>query len=299
MTSRILSILLMGLLLAGCGSRRLDVQGLQRTYRLHVPDTYTGDSPVPLVIALHQFSDTAAGMEKLTGFDAVADREGFIVAYPQGRWRIWQVGSRDGTDDVAFIEALIDALALEFNVDPDRVYATGASAGGMMAQYLACETDRFAAIAPVMGSLERKVAEACTPRRIPVLTIHGDADPVIPYAGGLTNAGPGPKVDFVGAVETVTWWAARAGCPMLPVTVEITNPLDGDTATRTAYLCEDGTEVVHYRVAGGGHTWPGHANRYPRFIVGKTSQAFDATEVIWNFFQRHHRGDPPVDAATS
>ncbi len=289
MVSRALGLVLLAVVLTGCGARHITVDGMQRGYRIHVPDTYTGTAPVPLLLALHQFSDTAAGMEKLTGFNRVADREGFIVVYPQGRFRIWRVGEDEGVDDVAFLETLIDALAAEYNIDPNRIYATGASAGGMMAQYLACKTSRFAAIATVMGSIERPLSETCAPARIPVLLMHGDADPVIPYAGGLTDAGPGRQPNFLGAAENAAWWAQINGCPQLPVAVDIRNPIAGDAATRVSYVCEDGIEVQFYTLIGGGHTWPGRNNWYPRFIVGPTSQAFDATEVIWAFLARHTR----------
>lgn len=288
MPIRLLALLLIGVLLAGCGTRHIRVDGVQRAYRLHVPATYTGTEPVPLVLALHQFTDTAAGMERLTGFNDLADREGFLVAYPQGRFRIWQVGE-DGVDDVAFIEALIDALAAEYPIDPTRIYATGISAGGMMVQYLACKTNRFAAIATVTGSIERPLSESCEPPRLPVLLMHGDADPIIPYAGGLTNAGPGRQPDFLGAAENAAWWANINGCPQVPVALDIRNPVTGDQATRISYVCEDGVEVQFYTLFGGGHTWPGRNNGYPRFIVGPTSQALDATEVIWAFLARHAR----------
>lgn len=269
---------------AGCGGgRAIDVDGARRAYRLHVPGGLPEGRPVPLLIALHQFSDTARGMERLTGFNAIADREGFIVAYPQGRFRVWRVGE---DRDVAFLDALIDALSAEFNIDPARVYATGASAGGMMAQYYACRGGRVAAIAPVMGSMVQPVVAACQPAGpLPVLLIHGDADPVVPFGGGETGAGPGRREVFLSAPENAALWAARNGCDPNPEVVEILHPVGGDRALRSAWDCP-GAPVVFYQILGGGHTWPGRANRYPRFITGPTSHAIDASETIWAFFAK-------------
>jgi polyhydroxybutyrate depolymerase len=274
-------VLVCAVLLAACGdTRHLRVDGATRSYRLHVPDTCTDGQPVPLLLALHQFSDTARGMERLTGFNAIADREGFIVAYPQGRFRIWRVGEEA---DVAFLDALIDALSAEYPIDPERIYATGASAGGMMIQYYACRGGRLAAIAPVMGSMEQANADACADSaRLPVLLIHGDADPVVPFGGGETPAGPGMRPVFLSAPENAAFWAARNGCGPDPRIEEIVHPVGGDRALRSTWDCPE-APVVFYQVVGGGHTWPGRHNRYPAFITGPTSQAIDASETVWGF----------------
>lgn len=188
-----LLLLLSSVLAVSCCSpsyETLNVDGTTRKYLLHIPAVLSCDSPVPLVLALHQFSDTPRGMQLMTGFDVIADREGFIVAYPKGQWRIWHSGANDNDDDLRFLHALIDELETRYCIDNTRIYATGASAGAMMVQRFACHTNRLAAIAPVMGSLSVDFpAAAPAPAPLSVLVIHGIDDPVIPYGGGR-RAGP-------------------------------------------------------------------------------------------------------------
>ncbi|HPO31692.1 MAG TPA: acyclic terpene utilization AtuA family protein, partial [Candidatus Hydrogenedentes bacterium] len=197
---------------AGCFRREesIVVEGERRYYRLHVPGDVASRAPVPVLFALHQFSDTDRGMERLTGFNDLADAEGFIVVYPQGRFRVWNTGGERGEADLRFLEQLLDHVAGRYPVDLARVYATGASAGGMMAQYWARRSQRVAAIAPVMGSMSRGDMEADPPasgRPVPVLILHGDRDPVVPYNGGDTYAGPGRTARFLSAPENAAYWA--------------------------------------------------------------------------------------------
>lgn len=270
----------------GCTNEELSltVNGRTRTYLLHLPKTYTGDRPFPLVLALHQFSDTPEGMRRMTGFDEVAERENFIVAYPRGRWRMWRTTAEKNVDDVAFLNALLDELCKAYNIDQRRIYITGASAGAMMAQVFAAQSHRVAAVAAVMGPLERDLADRLEPRvPTPILFIHGAKDPVIPYDGGETFAGPGrPRAHFLSAEENAARWAQWNACEVTP-SQEALNP----KVTVFRYPCAKRAETVLYKVADGGHTWPGHNNWYPRFIVGPTSNALDATETIWSFFKAH------------
>ena len=282
-------ILLLLLLCSGCSCRyeSLNVDGIRRDYLLHVPETLPPGVSVPLVLALHQFSDTPRGMRKMTGFDAIADREGFIVAYPRGAQRRWRSGITDDDRDIQFLDALLDALIEAYPVDADRVYAAGASAGAMMIQRFACHSDRLAAIAPVMGSLSASFADACQPATpVPALVIHGIEDPVIPYEGG--RAGGPHESYFLSAEETAAFWARAAACDATPTTdVE---PLDEDVFLRRyIYGCPDNGEVRLYAVGGCGHSWPGHRSRYPGCIVGPSITTLNASEIIWDFFQRHGR----------
>lgn len=291
-------LLLLGLLGAsafGCRScqnqHAIDVDGMKRTFRLHVPASYDGTTPVPLLLVLHQFTDTARGMQKLTGFDAIADTEGFIVAYPQGRFRRWNTSPSGRTGDLAFLLALIDWVAAHYNLDERRVYATGASAGGMMSQYLARNTDRIAAIAPVMGAVQPAVLDSGTHSGpVPVLMIHGTADPVVPYGVEGTLSNSGPHGAFLSVPDNIARWAELNGCDNTPEIVPLSS---GDCMVdQIVYSCAEGAETILYRVEGGGHTWPGRKNRYPAFIVGKTCMNLDASRAIWDFFARQSRPIP-------
>ncbi len=281
----------------GCLGSDLDyvtVGGEQRGYLLHLPKDHVVTVPTPLVLALHQFTDTPKGTEDLSGFSEVADRAGFIVAYPKGISRGWNAGMRGSPDDVAFIEALIDALSQQYNIDQDRIYACGLSAGGMMSQFLAGRTDRFAAIASIAGSLTKGATEGFTNTSpVPIMLIHGTDDPIVPFAGGETYAGPGMRPVFLSNAGGAAFWAARNGCGegISSVEVPVSDPEDTTRVTKITYPCATGAEVVRYDIQGGGHTWPGRDNWYPAFIVGATSGQLDATEVIWSFFERHKRGE--------
>lgn len=147
------------------GYSKITVDGKTRYYRLHIPPNLNPTTPVPLLIALHQFSDTARGMEKLTRFNQLADKEKFIVVYPQGKWRIWKTDPLPN-EDTRFLEVLIDNLLSRYPIQSNKIFATGASAGGMMIQAFACYSDRLTAIAPVMGSMTRNYAEERKPKKI-------------------------------------------------------------------------------------------------------------------------------------
>jgi polyhydroxybutyrate depolymerase len=298
-SSLFLLLCLIGIGAMGCCNARdkhtIIVDGHKRTFLLHVPNTYDGTTPMPLVMALHQFTDTSRGMRKLTGFDCIADAEGFLVAYPQGRFRTWNADGEGRTDDVAFLLALVDWVGAHYNLDEQRVYATGASAGGMMSQYLVRHTDRITAIAPVMGAAQPSVFESGThPGAMPVLMIHGTADPVVPYGeeGVLTDLGR--QGVYLSVPDNAATWAMLNGCEGAPDTIPQPdpNPCDTFVVDKIVYPCEAGPEVILFRVGDGGHTWPGRKNKYPAFIVGKTCMDLDASQEIWDFFARQSRPIP-------
>lgn len=274
--------------------------GLRRSYIVHVGISCDRKVPAPLVIVLHGGGGNGEGMVKLTNFNAVADREGFIVVYPDGIDRHWNDGRgvewyrahTQDVDDVGFISALIDELSRKLTVDVRKVYATGISNGGMMSYRLGCElSDRIAAIAAVTASLAvNKVKEWSPSRPIPVLIIAGTADPLVPWEGGDIRFGGRTYGTVVSVPDTVRFWVEKNGCAARPVVRRLpdSDPTDGTTVRREAYSgCRDGAEVVLYAVEGGGHTWPGGLQYLPERIIGKTSREFNASEVIWQFFKMH------------
>lgn len=260
-----------------------------RTYRVHAPETSAGNRPLPLVIAFHGHYGTGAGMASMTRFNDVADKHGFIVAYPDGYHRSW--GDARGTtpadvagiDDVAFTSAMIDKISKEYTVDPDRIYATGMSNGGFFSQRLACDlSDRIAAVAVVASTLSERLSVRCQPDRpISVMIIMGTADPLVPWNGGEMRKGSGGMV--LSAEDSAKKWADINSCNETP---EIKN-LSARVRSETYSRCKDGTEVVLNAVQDAGHTWPGGRPYLPEFIVGKVSRELDADEVIWSFFQKH------------
>ena len=255
--------------------------GLQRTYVLHAPPGL--DHPSGLVISLHGAGQTGGEQASLTNYNAVADRHGFVVAYPDGIDFSWADGrgasvpDREGVDDVGFLATLIDRLSHDYGIPAGRVFVTGMSAGAFMANRLACDrADLISAIAPVAGTLG--VGVPCNPSRpVSVMQVHGTADPVVPFDGG-PMVGRGGASDIISAPALADRWRAIDGCP---APVEDTN---GDAHLFTAAGCAGGTQVVFVRIDGGGHTWPAGSFSLPEAMVGPTSHAFDASAASGQFF---------------
>jgi polyhydroxybutyrate depolymerase len=200
----------------------LEDAGTARTYYLHVPASYDGSTPVPLVIALHGTSSSGRALAALTGLDAAADEQGFIVVYPNADGSVWGEDPTDpaAPDDLAFIPALIDQLAQTYAIDPDRVYLTGTSSGGLMAYRLACALpERFAAVAVVGPLMWERHAEACPAESaapVNMLIIHGTDDIFYThrkhvYESLWSDARP----VILGVDETVGFWVKRDGCDLL------------------------------------------------------------------------------------
>ncbi|MCX8064411.1 MAG: hypothetical protein N3G21_04485 [Candidatus Hydrogenedentes bacterium] len=266
------------------GYQCIYVDGEKRYYRIHIPENISLNEKVPLLLALHQFSDTARGMEKLTKFNELADKEKFIVVYPQGRWRIWRTDPLPNKD-TRFLDVLINQLCDKHPIDTNRIFATGASAGGMMIQAYACYSSNLSGIAPVMGSMIKKYGEERTPaKKIPVLIIHGTSDPIVPYYGGETDSAPGRTNNFMSAEENIKWWAEKYNCLSPPDNKMLpdSNINDEFYSELIYYPCEPGVALI--KINGGGHTWAGNKNYYPRFIVGPTAPEPNISSLIWKFF---------------
>lgn len=275
------------------------VGGQQRAYRLRVPDTLDAAKPAPLVLVFHGGGGTPEQIERESRFSELADREGFVVAYPAGYRRSWNDGrgadavaaQRDGIDDVAFIAALIDEVAASRRIDPKRVYATGISNGAMFSHRLALAlAPRIAAIAPVAGGLPQALLASFEPKEpVSVLVVHGSQDPLVPYAGGDVKVMRSTRGRVVGAEESARRWSQRDGCAATPAAEEVAAGLDGGcSVTRLTYAgCTRGTGVVLLRLDEGGHTWPGGSQYLPQRLVGKVCRNLDGAALIWDFLKQH------------
>ena len=265
---------------------RLVSAGAQRAYLLYVPESYDPAGPTPLVISLHGYAEWPAHQMRVSGWNRLAERHGFIVAYPSGagfprRWRMrGMAGSpADPQKDIGFISDLITHLENEYHLDPARIFVNGLSNGGGMAFVLACRlSERIAAIGGVSGAYLLPWAECAPVRAVPAVLFHGSADPIVPYHGGPSRAFNLPFPDVPAWVETL---ARRNGCDATPQPL----PARGDVRG-LHYNAGTGADVDFYMIDGGGHAWPG-SEPIPAWIVGRTSRDIDATQVMWDFFQAH------------
>ena len=274
-------------------------QGVERAAVLYRPATAVG--PRPLIVALHgrgqsvtQFREGArcCGLP----FDAVADREGFVVLYPEAIDLQWSYGRPVGApmpavngepaDDVGFIRGLIDELIAKKIADPARIYVAGVSRGGLMAFTLACAlSDRIAAVAPLITGMTDHQRADCKPERaIPMLVIAGTNDPVQDYDGALL-----PRGRLLSVPETMEFWRVLHGCTGQKRALLA----DRDRSDRTRILrvdwigCKGDAPVILYRVQGGGHQVPSLAasGGGPGHRFGLRNRDIETTEEIWTFFK--------------
>ena len=274
----------------GKSTGTLTVDGRERTYRVYRPAALPKSAP--LVLVLHGAVGTGRQAEESYGWDAEADSGKFLVVYPDGVNRTWNVdpdccgaAAAGNVDDVGFLTRLAGSFGPL--VDEARIFAAGISNGAMMSYRLACDTKIFAAIAPVAGTMINSCAD---PRPLSIIAIHGTADRTIPYHGGpgrRDNEGAGArlpaKIDGPPIPSLMATWRTIDGCaPPRSTTV-------GAVTTSTA-TCPDGSAVELITIAGAGHQWPGgiQAPVAQRLLgLDAPSTAIQATPTIWKFFAAH------------
>ena len=255
---------------------------LMREYILHVPSAYDASVAHPLVIVYHGFGDCASYWEEYLGqylgFNALADEEGFLVAYPQGAYRpakestYWEPGNGTGEhiydNDVYFTEQLIADVAADHNVASDEVYAAGYSNGGMMAYSVGCTRGDMVAAVGVMSGAMLDDAGSCDPAHpVPVIVFHGVGDWVLPYNGN----------EWYGSVaDVVDLWLDHNG---IPAASQTTATLNGGDVVHDAYSGgNEGTCLSLYTVeqefgAPGDHVW-----------FSQDMEGVSPSRILWDFF---------------
>ncbi|MBX9668730.1 MAG: dienelactone hydrolase family protein [Candidatus Obscuribacterales bacterium] len=275
-------------------------EGRERDYMLHLPPSYDGSKPMPLVVVLHGFGQDGAKISNLSKMSETADREGFIVAYPNAtkwfgtqRLQAWDIDNGvapPGTEsnDVGFIKDLVSTLRSNLKIDDSRVFAAGYSNGGMLAYKLAGEmSETFSAIAVVSSGSSGREAIPANP--VSVLSIHGTNDAVVPL-GGLSE---GYTIESLGVPhvqsqrESFETWSKRAGIKEPPTFDQNASLMKARSVNR-----DTGAEIVTYIVRRGGHEWPGSDRAIKR--DSKSPEAkFPASQKIWDFFKSHPKTKRP------
>ena len=241
--------------------------GIRKTYT-YIP-VNVEKSPA-LVISLHGMNQDPEYQQRQTQWNAMADKEGFIVTYPLGNNKMWDTS---GTGDVKFVETVIKEMINQHHVDKNRIYLSGFSMGSWLG-YHCLETigDQIAAFGPVSGVDIGKQPKAN--RKVPIMHIHGTGDDVFKYTGDPSHmAGGYPSIE-----EYVKKWAAYEGCDANNPQVVRPYPSSRKTAnaTRTIYNnVNDDVEVNLISIDGKGH-W--HSN---------DPNGVNSTQELWNFFKRH------------
>lgn len=258
--------------------------GINRSYILYVPASYTPGTPAPLVFNFHGYTSNASSQMVYGDFRAIADTAGFLIVHPQGTLDTnnnahWNSHWGGTVDDIGFTEALIDSLKITYSINLLRVYSTGMSNGGFMSYSLACAlSHKIAAIASVTGAMNNGHVANCTPQHpTPVMEIHGTSDNTVPY-NGITGS-------IQSTANTLNYWITYNNCSSQPIVTTMPNTSTGDACTAEHYHYkngDNGVEVEHYKIINGGHTWPGAP-----VVIGTTNYDISASEKIWEFFNKY------------
>jgi len=276
--------------------------GVRRSYLVHVPPDYQNAVALPMVVVIHGAFSTAAEMERQSGFSALADKENFIVVYPNGAFGIlgflqhWNAGhccgraAADNIDDTGFLDTVIAEVAERFHIDRHRVYMVGFSNGGMMAyRYAAERSETVAAIATIAASIGGRASEkdpvwVIPPpaRPVPLISFHGKADRNVPYNGGISPAKGGTR-EYFSVEQSIHFWVLHNKCGEVPLRDTL---YDGLISRQIWADAHNNDSVVLFSLEGWGHIWPG------KYFTGNLDsdnplKGFDAAQIIWQFLKRH------------
>lgn len=229
MTLRYLSILALAILSAVSlpaaeprqgefASETIKVGSDTREYRLVVPKSVDLKKPAPLVFAFHGFLiDSKDVMPRYSKLNETAEKHKFILVYPNAIDRSWSLTPDKMKKDLAFFDALLKKIQGEYQIDPDRIYATGMSNGGYMAHFVGKERSKvIAAVACHSGALGlQTLLGVNAERKFPVMIIHGDKDNILNVAIARENRDKykreGHVVEYVEIPGQSHWWAADRG----------------------------------------------------------------------------------------
>src|SRR5919202_2987838 len=244
-------------------------QGRRRTYYLHTPKSYNPNRPMPLVLAFHGYGSQGKDLASNTGFSELAEQKGFIIVYPDGIDRQWNVASNPllGVDDVSFVEALIEHLTQTLAINRRRIYATGVSNGGFLVQRLACTQSQITAFASVVATFPGVLQSSCD-RETPssMLMINGTDDRKVPWSGERAVYGW-----MMSVPDSINFWRQHNGC----TGKEVKQILNARVEISRYPNCRNNSEVELVALKGVGHVWPRGGSG--------SQQLLNGSQEIWNF----------------
>ncbi|MEM1215409.1 MAG: PHB depolymerase family esterase [Bacteroidota bacterium] len=266
-------------------TQSIEHEGVTRTYQIYVPSSYDGSTAVPLIFSFHGGNGTIADQIAIGDFSNLAETDNFIAVYPQALpdpnddgSANWLHKDPSTIDDVLFVDALLDDLAANYQIDQNRIYACGYSLGGEFTFELGCRLNhRIAAIGVVARTMQKFTYDHCAPvHPTGVITVLGTDDFVSNY-DGIWSLG---VQYYVSAMDTHSFWAAHNDCNENAAVTNVpnTNGFDGTTVERHTWSTADACAYVEeLKVIGGGHDWPGSFG----------NMDINATEEIWQFVSRY------------
>jgi polyhydroxybutyrate depolymerase len=269
--------------------------GIKRSFLVYMPDGDIAGRPVILVLHGSKGKGKSVRQQSVYQFDALADREKFIVVYPDGYKKHWN-GCRSAPkdkahkkdiDDVGFLTALIGMCSTRWGTDPARVYAVGFSNGGHMCFRLAAQVpDKIAGITAIAANMPAPGWSKCPApgRAFPVMIVNGTDDPINPYDGGMVRLFHFiKKGEVLPALDSARAWLKPDDADNNPV-IEQREDHDAEDETTVEVLTWPGSRVRLYTVRGGGHTIPGGEQYLPASVVGRVSHDINIAREVWGFF---------------
>jgi polyhydroxybutyrate depolymerase len=239
-------------------------KGKRKPY-VYVP---SGAGPRHLVFMLHGAGQSPDDMELVSGWNALADREGFAVVYPAGTGflrKLWNATDENpftDADDVAFLDET--AVVATERLCGAEVMAVGFSNGGSMVHRWGCESAWPTAIVPTEGGY---LVDDCPDAPVATRIYHGTGDATVPYDGATRDGVELPSVAEVTAIKQ-----QQNGCDATPPTTSV----EGAESCAT-YRCD--TPLVVCTIGDWNHQYPGGEN-----TAGKQ---FDATSESWSWFEEN------------
>ena len=246
-------------------THKMEFDGRERSYIVHLPPKEKMNGPLPLLFHLHGGGGTAKGTPGLTfgRFNTLADRDGFIVVYPNAINKNWNDGRKlenvlawkEDIDDVGFITAIVDELKQKHNIDSTRIFTTGMSNGGFMSSRLLCDrANIFRGGAILTASLSKDYLPQCKPEKpVAIMVMNGTDDPLVPYNGGQVKVFRKTRGEIVSTDEYIAFWKDKNDCEVNQDKVDLPDIADdGTTVSVSKYSdCKEEGALVLYTVDGG------------------------------------------------